>query len=90
MTGEKRGNLLRPDIPASANKEGGEVAVLEGLGVDIAVEVDSEEESVGINSIKAGRRLNNLVSQRGDELDVGDLESWLLEDALDGLVAALL
>lgn len=60
------------------------------MGVDIAIEVDAKEEGVRINSVKGDGRLNNLVTQGGDEGNVGDLESRLLEDALDGLLAELL
>lgn len=90
MTEQKGRNLLGPDIPAGANEEGGKVAILEGLRVDIAVKVDSEEEGAGINGIKGNGRLNNLVSQGGDEFNVRDLEGRLLEDALDAVLAVLL
>lgn len=88
--GEEGRNLLGPDIPAGANEEGGVLAILEDLGVDVAVEVDTKDEGGGINSIKGGGRLNNFMSQRADELIVGGVERRLLEDDLDFVLAEFL
>lgn len=87
--GTRGKNLLRPGFPAGANEEDRELAILEDLGVDIVVEMNAKDKSGGINDIKGGGRLNNLVSHGGEVVNVAGLESRLLEDTLDGLAAGL-
>lgn len=88
--GDKRRSLPGPDIPAGANEEGGIQVVFEDLGVDIAIQVNSEDESGGINLVKGGGGLDNLVTQGGDELNVGLVETGFLEDDFDFVFAQFL
>lgn len=88
--GDKRRSLPRPDIPAGANEEGGIQVVFEDLGVDIAIQVNSEDESGGINLVKGGGGLDNLVTQGGDELNVGLVEIGFLEDDFNFVFAQFL
>lgn len=79
---------LIPHVPSGADEEGGQ-ALAQGQGVDGAVEVDAEQEGVGVDAVAGLGRVDDAVAQAGDEVSVGRGEDGLLEDARDGLAGVL-
>lgn len=52
--------------------------------------MDAKDKGGGINLVKGGGRFDNLVTQGGDELSVGLVESRFLEDDFYFVFAQLL